>query len=584
MKKSIVFFAALLMCIEGVAKPVSQQKAENVAMKFLGIEPMTKGADPLHLIWTGEPITRVGVGDPALYVFGLDGGGFIIVAGDDRLRPVLGYSDKSVFNVKNMPDHIAGWFKSITETVKQVRRAGGTQSNEVSKEWNSVPKRSSQEVKLQTALWSQEYPYNMYTPMLFSNGTEHCTTGCTNTATAIVMRFHKHPEAGVGVLPDYTYSKGITRTQSGHTLGYKYDWDNMPTYNLDESTPMYQAKQVAQLMFDCGVMNKCKWNEYVAEADPFNIPRALATYMGYDKSIRSVERKDFNTDEWENVIRGEIDCRRPVIYAGQHDEGNGHVWVIDGYASSGYFYMNWGWGGTMNGFFVISPLSDAANNYTINHRMVIGIQPDEGGEPYGGEPYLTGSSTSNWRFDLNRSFTTVFNIRNPEIIDNSINCRVALIDNSGNLKWFLSEPETKEIEGYMNTVIESTCIMKSMPNIDDRIILFYEENGIWRPMEYTDETTIKMKGPSAIEDCTYVTYSKETHILTVNTEKDNAIQIYYTDSDGHYFIRMSQQNSGTNSINTATVPTTVGNGYSPYDFTVHVFNLAESKEIRLKLK
>ena len=103
-------------------------------------------------------------------------------------------------------------------------------------------------------------------------------------------------------------------------------------------------------------------------------------------------------------------------------------------------------------------------------------------------------------------------------------------------------------------------------------------------MEYSDESVIKMKGPSAIEDCTTVTYSKETHILTIATEKDNAIQIYYTDSGGRSFIRMSQQNSGTNSINTASLPTNIGGDYSPYDFTVHVFNIAESKEFRLIIK
>ena len=585
MKKSLFIIVLLLIEFVGLARPVSLHKAERVALEFLGIKQETKSASPLHLLWTGEPMTKVGDGIPAFYVFERDGRGFVIVAGDDCIRPILGYSFDSNFNVDGMPENVAFWFNSISELVKGIRRDGTIQSSEMLVEWGSVSTKSSDGVKLITALWNQVSPYNIFTPMLRNGGIDHCYVGCTNTATAIVMRYHEHPEKGVGVLPDYTYSKGgITRTQPGHALGHKYDWNNMPTNNLDESTPLYQSEQVAQLMYDCAVMNKCKWNPYNAETDPRNIPYALATFMDYDRSIRYLERSGYSATEWEKMICEEIDCRRPVIYAGQHEEGNGHAWVIDGYASNGYFYMNWGWGGRSNGYFVISPLSEAAMNFTINHRMVIGIKPDEGGGPSNSAPYLVGSSTSNWRFNLNSSFTTVFNIKNDGFLDHIINCRVALTDKSGKLKGYISDPLSVEIPGFQTINAQFNCLMKSMPEVDDLIILYNEDNGEWKAMEYSDESVIKMKGPSAIEDCTTVTYSKETHILTIATEKDNAIQIYYTDSGGRSFIRMSQQNSGTNSINTASLPTNVGGDYSPYDFTVHVFNIAESKEFRLIIK
>ncbi|MBO4917026.1 MAG: C10 family peptidase [Bacteroidales bacterium] len=588
MRRVTLFVFSLCLCLTGGARSVSMLKAESVANDFFGINPSTKGGDVLRLIWTGDPKTKSGeeVDNPPFYIYGKDGGGFVIVAGDDCLRPILGYSFESNFVLRDMPDNIIWWFSSLTEMVNQVRKEGHPQSNEVSSEWRSVSAKGSSGVELHTARWNQSHPYNMFTPMLRSNGKEHCNTGCTNTATAIVMRYHKYPEAGKGTLPDYTYSKGGTiRTQPGHELGHKYDWDIMPLSNLNSSTPLNQAMQVAQLMYDCGVMNKCKWNPNNADTDPQNIPNALITYMGYDKGIRYLEREGFDTGKWEEMIREELDNGRPVLYGGGRTDGNGHEWVIDGYNDSGYFMMNWGWGGSSNGFYLISPLNEAGMAFTERHDMIIGIKPNVGGEPYGnGVPCLTGSSTSNWRFNLNRSFTTIFNIRNQGVLSNRINYRVALIDKDGNLKHFLSNSEVIEIEGFQIVTLESTCIMESMPNINDLIVLFYEVNGVWRPMEYTDMNVIKMKGTSAIEECTTVSYSKKTHILTINTEKDNAIQIYYTDSGGNSFIRMSQQNSGTNSINTATVPTNVGNGYSPYDFTVHIFNLAESKEIRLKLK
>ena len=582
----MIFFAALLLCTVGFARPVSQQKAEDIALKFLGLQPMTKGASPLHLIWTGEPMTKVGDGDPALYVFKRDSGGFVIIAGDDCLRPVLGYSDDSEFIVENMPENISGWFSSLTKMVSQARKNGLNQSKIVSNEWQSVPTKSSSGVTLYTALWNQLSPYNLYTPMLRSNGTERCNTGCTNTATAIVMRYYEYPEAGVGTLPDYTYTKGgTTRTQPGHKLGHKYDWDNMPKSNLNASTPTYQAEQVARLMYDCGVMNKCMWTQYVADTNPKNIPLGLTTYMGYDKAIRILQRDGFTTEEWEGMIREELNHHRPVIYDGGRSDGNGHAWVVDGYNDNGYFMMNWGWGGSANGFYLISPLNEAGMGYTERHEMIIGIKPNNWDEPYSEPDYepirLTEHATSDWKFDVNRQFTTFFFVENLDYLSHTIECKVALVDRNGKLKEFISEPGSIDVSANGIASVKSNCRMTLMPEADDQIVLFYLQNGEWKPMEYTDENVIKMKGPSAIEDCTTVTYSKITRNIVVRTERDNAILFYYTDSGGQHYYNLSVQNIGTNSINIATLPTSSGDGNSQSVLNVRVCNIAESKEFRL---
>jgi len=605
MKKSIVFFVVLLICIEGVARPVSQQKAENVAMKFLGIEPMTKGADPLSLIWTGEPMTKVGDGTPALYVFGIAGGGFIIIAGDDCLRPVLGYSDDSEFIVKNMPDHIVGWFSSITETVKQARRKGVSQSDEVSNEWKSGPRKSSKKVEMKTALWWQDYPYNMFTPMLVSDGKEHCATGCGTTATAIVMRYHKYPKSGEGTLPDYTYTGhnpdygDYTRTQTGHSLGHKYDWDNMPLNHLDKSTPSYQAEQVARLMYDCAIMNQVVFTPNYSATDMKNIPFALANYMGYDKSIRHIKRgyylKNYMYDmdswcvlyspnEWESIIRGELDAGRPIIYGGNTDKTRAHAWVIDGYDDNGYFKMNFGWGGNDNGYYLVSYPIDEVLDYTISHEMVIGIMPNMGGEWEDFPIRIIGRSTSNWCFEPNKSFVSIFNLKNDSCFKRYLKVRVALVNRADELKMFLSDPIEMWLDPYQIGEVRNSCIFKTMPDVEDKIVLLFENEGVWKQIANTDEAVIKMKGPSAIDDCTTVSYSKETHILKITTEKDNAIQVYYTESKGKSYLVANGQNDGLSSFNTTTIPTALYSNVSPYDLTVHVFNISESKEFKLKLK
>jgi hypothetical protein len=55
------------------------------------------------------------------YVFGTENNdGFVIVSGDDRVIPVLGYSDTNGFNVDNMPENLKWW---LGEYAKQIQFA-----------------------------------------------------------------------------------------------------------------------------------------------------------------------------------------------------------------------------------------------------------------------------------------------------------------------------------------------------------------------------------------------------------------------------------------------------------------------------
>ena len=55
------------------------------------------------------------------YVFGTENNeGFVIVAGDDRVTPVLGYSDTNGFDADNMPPNLQWW---LGEYAKQIQFA-----------------------------------------------------------------------------------------------------------------------------------------------------------------------------------------------------------------------------------------------------------------------------------------------------------------------------------------------------------------------------------------------------------------------------------------------------------------------------
>ena len=561
MKRIAAILVSLIFGVLAIAKPVSEKEAEGIAAKVLG-------SAGLNLKWTGKSAS--GAGAPAFYVFTRQGGGFVVISGDDSLGSVLAYSHEFDFKPEKMPDPAAEWFKAVSESAHIAGK------NRVAKS-NPSPSAGSGEVLLVTALWNQMHPYNMYAPRLRANE-EHCNTGCTNTATAIVMRYHRHPIAGTGTLPDYSYTKvGVRYTHPGHALGHLYDWGNMPLFPLDENTPANQAEQVAQLMYDCGVMNKCMWNPYNADTDPVNIPYGLKTYMGYDSAIQYLIRDSYSDDEWESLLRAEIDAGRPVIYSGGREDGNGHSWVVDGYSDGGFFHMNWGWGGISNGFFLISPFE----NYPLRNIMIIGIKPAEDSELYDGlDPYSdlsVGSLTGNWNFKTNEAFTAKCTIWNGSANPCPVKCRLALTDNNESPKLFLSSLTNVDVRGGDYSYVDfENCTIPTIPDKDDLIMVFYEDGGLWKPMPRTEDAIIRMRGPSAIEECTTFSYSKSEDRLTVTTEKDNVIEFVVPEWD--WAIR-SDNNSGALAVGV----TDYFGSYQKCEVTVRVYNLVETKEFRVKL-
>lgn len=125
-----------------------------------------------------------------------------------------------------MPVNLKLWLQGISEEIAEKRRAptyGSTQSNSLAQRWTTV--RAGQAVvELETAKWDQANPYNWLCPHIAGKETY---TGCTATATAIVMRYHQWPKAGSGTLPAYT-TRTHQRYIAAQSLGHAYDWDNMP--------------------------------------------------------------------------------------------------------------------------------------------------------------------------------------------------------------------------------------------------------------------------------------------------------------------------------------------------------------------
>lgn len=348
------------------AKRITQWQAQQQAYSFWGKQMPQKAKAKSRTATTASP-------SDAYYVFNNDAGGFVIIAGDDAVTPVLGYTSTGSFDAENLPDGLKDLLKSYE---RQIVALG---DNYVA---NQTATRTAftGEKLLNTAKWNQGNPFNKYTP-------NNYVTGCVATAGAIVMKHHGYPAKGTGS-HSYTWNGQTLTANFGHT----YDWASMPAKY--DGTNDADFDGVARLMSDLGVAVEMQYDKDGSGAYIGNLVTALQKYYGYSKLSHLLAIEDVGAEAWNGKLREEIDANRPVLYAASDPAGGGHAFVIDGYKDES-FSVNWGWGGYCDGFYQIGALNPESagkptgDKYNVGQSAVFGMQPSDGTEKVSGMGFLT---------------------------------------------------------------------------------------------------------------------------------------------------------------------------------------------------
>lgn len=339
------------------AKRITQWQAQQQAYSFWGKQMPQKAKAKSRTATTASP-------SDAYYVFNNDAGGFVIIAGDDAVTPVLGYTSTGSFEAENLPDGLKDLLKSYE---RQIAALG---DNYVA---NQTATRAAftGEKLLKTAEWNQMAPFNKYTPSNY-------VTGCVATAGAIVMKHHGYPAKGTGS-HSYTWN-GKTLTAN---FGHDYDWASMPVKY--DGTNDADFDGVARLMADLGVAVEMNYAKDGSGSYIGDLVTALQKYYGYSKLSHLMAIEDVGAEAWNGRLREEIDANRPVLYAASDPARGGHAFVIDGYKDES-FSVNWGWGGYCDGFYQIGALNPESegmptgDKYNVGQSAVFGMEPSGGTE------------------------------------------------------------------------------------------------------------------------------------------------------------------------------------------------------------
>ena len=379
---TIIFFVLFAGVTMLQAEPVTPDQAMDIAKKIFSAQSVRKsGSSSLKLIWDGEEVATKAT-QPAFYVIARDGGGFVIVAGDDNVTPILAISDRGEFKVEGMPENVKWWM----ERMKAYVRATTGQTPEVGEAWAAFTATKSGPIpggvtvtnEILTPEWGQKVIYhpgqldervifNSKCPMVRDTNT---LTGCVATAIGEVMTTlsgiytSAMPASGSGTVEPYSlpsgYNEDYTTATTPYDLVTEYQWDQLLTLTNNEAiksaiqTNPTLIDNMDQLLADVGAVMHAYYSIHDTGAHTDQTPDSIAKYFGFNKAAYYDEASNYSAHQWREKLKEQL-AVRPIVYRGRtSDDKSGHAFVFDGYGTyqgKDVFHVNFGWNGSCNGYY-----------------------------------------------------------------------------------------------------------------------------------------------------------------------------------------------------------------------------------------
>lgn len=368
---SLIVFALSTLSLQ--AKDRTEREMQSIACKRLGLSKSTMATKAVNAV-----VKKVSE-SKQLAVYNGKGRGFVVIAKDDDFAPVLGYSDTD-YHTDAMPCGLKWWLRQVEKSL-EVRKAHA-------QTYQPAVYASSTATNFITTSWNQQAPYNTLCPQI--DGVP-APTGCIATAMAQIMYYYKYPATskGTGIYSVTTYKdkndKEGTTKWSKRELGHTYEWTKMKNKYLRPTGDTDNA--VATLMADAGAASRMNYQAAASGTIEWYAAKGFAENFRYDSLAISCLQRDFYTDaEWMEMVRKEMEAKKPVLYCGSDEIDGGHAFLLDGIQSDGKVHVNWGWSGSGNGWYdinILQPKSyngsalSSGNGFNIGQSMVLGFKTQE---------------------------------------------------------------------------------------------------------------------------------------------------------------------------------------------------------------
>ena len=325
------------------------------------------------------------------YIYPLEPQGYIVIAADDVLPPVIAYSLQSGYPSSSTENPLKELLQvDLSSRMQYSALMPQTERDKISREWKelaaSVPRRDFEQwppegstptggwIKTQ---WTQNAPYNNMCPLDTSNG-NHSLAGCPAVAMAQIVNYHEcingtvfinaddyhHSYAGLSYWIDNDYASWgfpswFELNGYLYTLMQHYKNQNPQTDN-----------DIAALVYACGAAAHQVYS--ASGSGTFAVAQAAQAYQRFGFTGSEL-LLDSDPLFYLRII-GDIQNALPVHLAVvNQDWSMGHNVVIDGYNSDEFYHLNFGWGGPYSGWYLLP--SQIPYNLNVIEGAIVDISP-----------------------------------------------------------------------------------------------------------------------------------------------------------------------------------------------------------------
>lgn len=385
----------LLAAVSGAAG-VDAGRAAAVAAGWLEGD----GQAAFRTIGSTVPVYLTDDDRPVAFLVSLDPTGYLVVCGDDRLEPVLAYAYENRCCPPGEPsgpmiDLVTSDLRCrieragmLPEGIVLANRAhwelletGGPRPGPLPDQW--PPAGSTPTGGWLEENWTQNAPFNMYCPLDLIAG-QRSVAGCPAVAMGSILHFRAETNGtrfddGDDYYHNYHEYYWIDDDHEAHDFP---SWDELngllDTLEAHYASGIPTMEDRAALVYASGAA--CRQVYTASVSGTFGVGQAYDAYLrfGFDSCELLYESSDSLLERMASNMMDAMPAHLAIV-----DEvpQYGHNLVVDGYSTDGYFHLNFGWGGSANGWYSF-PLSGMpyGMNYIEGVLVDIGEPSQSAGE------------------------------------------------------------------------------------------------------------------------------------------------------------------------------------------------------------
>lgn len=331
---------------------IDESEAIDIANRFFRNTTRSKSSDFKIECVTNKkksPTRSYGsLPDTLAYILNRDNNeGFIIISSDNRVFPILAFSETGSFKYKEDYNDVvyANFISRIGKHLNSVQNSDST--IDIPEYFPVGCMKSFPKVSY---TWTQVAPFNKYVTLYHPN----CLAGCVAIATAQAM---------VHCKDTLVYKKKVSANNSVHkTYNLKMIREALADPDSIPATYDSAIDEAAQLVCQIGVDTGMNYSETLSHT---NHNRMLPLFNGLNFIVRNSVFEDYQENSpliVNSLLNDDIIC--VVGKSGSLGDNNGHAWIIDGCnfcwaeplpphknVKDLFLHCNWGWGGDCNGYY-----------------------------------------------------------------------------------------------------------------------------------------------------------------------------------------------------------------------------------------